>query len=283
MTAKTSQARRAAFFAALRETGNQTLACERAKVSRAWVQLQRSTDPQFKADVGAAVEEAKEKLRWAHCQGANLPRRSAAMSGGHGDPDNRARGDVTCRPPREWRFQDGEELVVRGSRGRRVQVARARLHQWTPRVEARFLALLARTCNVRLSLREVGLSAQALHEHRKRWPDFDARCEDALDEGYWRLDGGVVTAGLLGLNPRLAERYALSPPMVAPMSADDAIRLLRLHERRRWEAARGIGPGGRVWRWRRNRDGAGKAEAGARDDPAWDDPAWDDPDGAWDC
>ncbi len=59
MSHKTSPARRAAFFDALRATGNQTLACERAKVSRSWVQLQRSTDPRFRADVSAAVAEAK--------------------------------------------------------------------------------------------------------------------------------------------------------------------------------------------------------------------------------
>lgn len=239
MSAKASPARRAAFLKALRETGNQTLAAERAKVSRSWVQLHRSTDPGFDAEVRAAIEEAKENLRWA--------------------PDP-ARGDGSCRPPRKWRHQDGEELVVRGSRGRRVQVARARLHQWTPRVEARFLAHLAQTCNVRRSLREVGLSAASLHAHRRRWPAFDARCEDALDVGYWRLEGGVVTAALVSTRPRLAEDYALAPPMVAPMSADDAIRLLRLHERRRWEAARGIGPGGRVWRWKRNRDGAAEIQ-----------------------
>lgn len=244
MSHKTSPSRRAAFFAALRETGNQTLACERAKVSRSWVCLHRKSDPGFDEAVRDAIAEAKRHL-------------SAAP-----DQVRGARG--SNRPPRSWAFQDGEELVVRGSRGRRVQVARARLHQWTPRVEARFLALLERCCNVRLALREVGLSAQSLHEHRKRWPDFDARCEDALDVGYSRLDGGVVTAALLGLNPRLAEDYELSPPMVAPMSADDAIRLLRLHERRRWEAARGIGPGGRVWRWKRNR-GAAAAEA----EPVW--------------
>jgi hypothetical protein len=262
MSRKTSAARRAAFFAALRATGNQTLACERARVSRAWMQLQRSTDPQFKAEVAAAVAEAK---------------RHFDLSTGSGQ----AGWDGTSKPPRGWGHQNGEELVVRGSRGRRVQVARARLHQWTPQVEARFLAHLARTCNLRLSLREVGLSAASLHEHRRRWPAFDARCEDALDEGYWRLEGGVVTAGLLGANPRLAERYALSPPMVAPLSADDAIRLLRLHERRRWEAERGIGPGGRVWRWRRNRERAAEPDDEARDYPAWDDPAWDDPDGPW--
>jgi len=36
MVAKTSQARREAFLAALRETGNQTIAAERAKVPRSW-------------------------------------------------------------------------------------------------------------------------------------------------------------------------------------------------------------------------------------------------------
>jgi len=37
MSHKTSPARRTALFQALRENGNQTLACERAKVSRSWV------------------------------------------------------------------------------------------------------------------------------------------------------------------------------------------------------------------------------------------------------
>jgi len=236
---KTSPARRAAFFRALFETGNQTLAAERAKVSRSWVCLQRKIDPGFDEAVRDAIKEARDSLSQRSGSGPE-----------HGG----------TKPPRGYAYQHGEELVVRGSRGRRVQVARARLHQWTPRVEARFLGLLERTCNLRLALREVGLSAQSLHEHRKRWPAFDAACEDALDVGYRRLDDGVVTAGLLGANPRLAEHYELSPPLVAPMSADDAIRLLRLHERRRWEAARGIGPGGRVWRWKRNRDAAAAAE-----------------------
>lgn len=118
MSAKTSPQRRAAFLRALRESGNQTIAAERAKVSRSWVQLHRSTDPQFKADVAAAVGEAK--AAFLAC------RESGSMT-----------------PPKGWGHLDGEELVVRGSNGRRVQVARARLHQWTPRLEDRFLATLA--------------------------------------------------------------------------------------------------------------------------------------------
>ena len=221
MSAKTSAARRAAFFKALRETGNQTLACERAKVSRSWVQLQRSIDPAFKAEVAAAVAEAREALL-------------------------KARPIGSMKPARKWGHQDGEELVVRGSRGRRVQVARARLRQWTPRVEERFLAMLAETCNLRLSLRAVGLSAASLHEHRKRWPAFDERCEDALAIGAERIDLGLVASAKRLLDPGAPRLPAAVPPAVAPISVDDAIRLVRLHERRAWEAERGVGPGGRV-------------------------------------
>jgi hypothetical protein len=230
MSHKTSAARRAAFFDALRETGNQTIAAERAKVSRSWAQLHRSIDPQFKTEVAAAVAEARARL-------------SGAASG---------------KPPRKWGWQEGEELVVRGSNGRRVQVARARLRQWTPRVEERFLKLLEQTCNLRLSLRAAGLSASSLHAHRKRWPAFDERCERAIAIGYERIDGGLAAGAIRLLDP---EVIANDPdPAIAPMSVDDAIRLVRLHERRAWEAARGVGPGGRV-RARRAR----RADCKARD------------------
>ena len=221
ITAKTSPARRAAFFRALFETGNQSLAAERAKVSRSWVQLHRSTDPGFDEAVRDAIAEARANLL-----------------------EERATGSL--QPASGWGHQNGEELVVRGSRGRRVQVARARLHQWTPRVEERFLGMLAATCNLRLSLKEVGLSAQSLHEHRKRWPAFDARCEEALARGYERIELGLLHASARLFSP---DFHPLPPaPAVAPMDVDGAIRLLRLHEKRRWEAERGVGPAGRVWR-----------------------------------
>ena len=47
MVARTSPACVNAFFATLAATGNQTLAAERAKVSRSWVTLHRSADPAF--------------------------------------------------------------------------------------------------------------------------------------------------------------------------------------------------------------------------------------------
>ncbi len=80
-------------------------------MSRSWVQLQRDTDPAFKAEVAAAVAEAKAAIL-------------ALMVNGEG----------RAKPPPKWAAQDGEVLVLRGGRGKRVQIARARLRQWTPRL-----------------------------------------------------------------------------------------------------------------------------------------------------
>ena len=148
MTRKFSQARREAFLAALRETGNRTLAAERAKVSRSWVSLHRRSDAEFRRACEEAVREAKERLA-AH-------------------PDR--------EPPTGWGFLDGEELVVRGTGGsgggKRVQIARARLRQWSPRVEERFLTALTATCNVRAACAEVGMTPASAYAHRGRWANF---------------------------------------------------------------------------------------------------------------
>jgi hypothetical protein len=92
MTAKFSQAHREAFLTALRETGNQALAAERAKVPRSWVQLHWSGGPAFRRAVEEAVAEAKRSL----C--------------GPADQVRGARG--SCEPPRGWGFLDGGHLAM---------------------------------------------------------------------------------------------------------------------------------------------------------------------------
>lgn len=217
MSRKTSPARRAAFLRALRETGNQTIAAERAKVSRSWVQLHRATDPQFKAEVAAAVAEAK-----------------ASLSGAAG----RA-------PPAGWGHLDGEELVVKGTNGRRVQIARARLKQWTPRVEDRFLQVLTATCNVKAASAEVGLTQASAYLHRQRWPAFAARWDKAIAIGAIQLEFAMV---------RLAGGNVFSstelPPLIPmpPISLDDGMQSLymtqhKLHGLGGRPGREGRGPG----------------------------------------
>ncbi|MDB5681764.1 MAG: hypothetical protein JWO16_1569 [Sphingomonas bacterium] len=204
MSHKTSPARVEAFFRALGETGNRTIAAERARVSQSWVTLHRATDPDFAARMVAALAEAKASFDKLRTNGGSL------------------------KPAAGWGSIDGEELVVRGTRGRRTQIARARLKQWTPRTEARFLAALAACCNVKAACRAVGMSQAAAYNHYARWPDFEKRWEAALEEGFERLE--------LALFDHAGRAFAAVdyPPDMAmpPVTFDQAIQLLGLHQSR---------------------------------------------------
>lgn len=221
MSAKTSAARREAFFKALAETGNQTISAERARVSRSWVSLHRQADPAFKARMEAAIAEARERLSKA--------------------------GAV--KPSGKWANINGETLVLRGSRGRRVQISRARLKQWTAAEEKRFLAVLAATCNVKLACREVGLSSQSADAHRHRWPDFAARWEAAVEEGYFALELAMLENAHRSLdpeNPRWAEFDPAIP--MEPITPDHAFALLHMNKHsafRHWAQKRGLKGWGR--------------------------------------
>jgi hypothetical protein len=222
MSAKTSAARTAAFFTALAETGNQTISAERARVSRSWVTLHRSADPAFKARMEAAIAEARERLS----------RAGAVTSSG------------------KWANINGEKLVVRGSRGRRAQVSRARLKQWTTAEEARFLAVLSATCNLKLACREVGLSAASAYGHRHRWPEFSDRWDSAVEEGYWALQGAMLERATVSLDPHhydYLEDWKPAIPM-EPMTVDQAFALLRMNKDsafRYWAQKRGLHGWGR--------------------------------------
>jgi hypothetical protein len=199
MTAKFTAARREAFFRALARTGNQSLACEHAKVSRSWVTLHRSGDPEFRRRMEEAIAVAKARLDEA-------PERRPA--------------------DKALRWQDGDELVVRGSRGRRTQIARSRLKQWSPRVETRFLAKLAASCNVKAACAEVGMTPASAYGHRNRWPAFLRRWDEALENGYIRLEGTLVANAA---NLYSHEEYPLDHPL-PDMTTAQAIHLLHMHK-----------------------------------------------------
>jgi hypothetical protein len=213
MTAKMSDKRRAAFLKALEETGNQTLAAERTCVSRSWVCLERTRSPEFDAECGRLIAAARARLR-------------------------EAEGN---RPPEGWGHLDGVELVVRGTKGRRVQIARARAGQWTARSEDRFLQVFAATCNAKAAYEAAGKSKGSAYSHRRRWPGFDRRWAAAEEQGYWRLEDELVERGA-----NLFSSDELPPDSPMPrMTIDEALQLLRLHQNQ----VRGTGraPG----RWRR--------------------------------
>ena len=197
MDMKTSDARRAAFLTALRATGNRTIAAERARVSRRWVYWRKANDPDFaRACEAACLDFARHERKGT-------------------------------KPPAGWGWQDGEELIVTlGPDGRR-KIVRARLGQWTPRLEARFCAALAACANVAFALRAVGITPTSAYRHRARWPDFAARWDAAIPVGRERVERDLVAGAIALLDPELEPR-----PELGPMSVAQAITVARITRRR---------------------------------------------------
>jgi hypothetical protein len=137
------------------------------------------------------------------------------------------------------------ELVVRGTGGtgggKRVQIGRARTHQWGPLTEDRFLAVLAATCNVKAAYEAAGMSKGSAYTHRKRWPDFARRWKEAVEEGYVRIELALLENGA-----NLFSRADLPPEVpIRGMTAAQAIHVLHMHKKE----VRGIGKAPGV-RWR---------------------------------
>jgi hypothetical protein len=202
MLKKMGLVRRKAFLKALAETDNVTLAAERAKVSRSWVLKARKAEAAFDAACEEAVRQSFGRLA----------------------------GQESNRPARRgWGHLDGMELVVRGSNRRRVQIARARPGQFSPRTEDRFLAVLAATGSVKAAYGAAGMSKSAAYSHRKRWPGFAARWDAAIADSEVRLEFALVNA--LGANPFSAEE----PPEAAavpPMHPEEMLHSLRMNQYR---------------------------------------------------
>ena len=221
MSAKFGPRRKAAFLKALAFCGNQTLAAERVAVSRSWVGLQRASDPTFDAAVRGAIRQAQDRLRAITSPHPAQPR---IKSGTESPSPTEGRGGN--RPPAGWGFLDGAELVVRGSNGRRTQIGRARVGQWTPRVEARFLAALAATCNVKAACAEVGKAHSSAYGHRQRWLAFARAWDAAIDEGYARIEAALVVRGC----NVFSDPAAPSDNPITEMTAAQAIHLLHMHK-----------------------------------------------------
>ncbi|HEX8481385.1 MAG TPA: hypothetical protein VF650_05750 [Allosphingosinicella sp.] len=217
-----SDKRRGAFLKALEVCGNQTLAAERVCVSRSWVCKERGLNAEFDAECERLIASAQARLR-------------------------QAEGN---RPPEGWGHLDGVELVVRGTGGsgggRRVQIARARAGQWTAASEERFLQVFAATCNAKAAYEAAGKSKASAYTHRRRWPGFGRRWEEAEAMGYGQLEEALLERGEnLFSSPALPAD--VPGPILPAMTVPDAIQLLKLHQYQVREIGR------RPGRWRRPR------------------------------
>jgi hypothetical protein len=150
--------------------------------------------------------------------------------------------------------------MVAGSNGRRLQKRRARKDGWTKTKRARFLDEFATTCNVRAAAAMVGMSDRSVRALRHRDAQFAVLYEEALQDGYRRLEAELLARALgqqpedenpfddeaeIGddENPVAAERRPAPPP--PPFDPQMAIKVLQL--RNAEAAARSHDRRGRVF------------------------------------
>jgi len=148
----------------------------------------------------------------------------------------------------ERRKAEGRQRVVRRTRWG-MQRVRCR-RQWTERAEERFLDQLAASCNVETSCQEAGVSHTTVYRHRRKRPEFAAKWQEALEQGYARLEMVALEGAIAALQG--AGPDASRP--IAGMSAETAIRLLTLHR----AAVTGVG---KKSGWQRPRRSIEEAQA----------------------
>jgi hypothetical protein len=123
-----------------------------------------------------------------------------------------------------------DETVGSGKNRLLVSKKRSR-REISQRKRDEFIRHLSETCNVTLSASRVGVAFSTFYKIRQRDAAFAAAWQRALDDGYHRLEAGLLNAALAAVEgPRSDGDDANSRPVVAPMTVDQVLRVLGRHE-----------------------------------------------------
>lgn len=120
-------------------------------------------------------------------------------------------------------------MVVRLKSGK-LQLRLAPPGRMTKAAEQAFFAALSPTANVRLSAAAAGFAHSSFYARRRKARAFAREMRLALAMGYDRLECAMLAAGLEGSHEDDAWRHN-DPPPVPPLTADQALQLLALHEK----------------------------------------------------
>ena len=239
---------RRVFLRELARSGNVAGAAEKAGIDRSSAYQLRRRNAAFAASWERAMERAREGL--VACSRAH-PRR-LPQAGGELEARTvlpQAGGELKARTvPRplaggvrggrgKLRLRDDE--CVRASKAGRPCVVRAGPGRWSVGAERAFLEVLTATANVTAAARAAGVSTVAAYNRRKRWPGFAAAWDEAIAEGYVRLETLLIGAATATLEPvpgpsslRQAqdERGAFEGRYEMPeMTVAQAMNLVQLH------------------------------------------------------
>jgi hypothetical protein len=125
-----------------------------------------------------------------------------------------------------------------------VQLVRAGEGRWSEKIEAKYLAHLRATGCKRRAAAAVGFSKTAIHNRQINYPDFNARCDDAIAQATSDLHSMVVGAGIATFDPS-PEDDDIEVPKV---TIAEAIAILKLKGTGSG-AGSGSGGGGKAGRY----------------------------------
>jgi hypothetical protein len=197
-----------AFCRALAATGNIRLACAQTGLNRSTLFKRRAAHPRFALEWDAALAAAHATLR--------------ASGKGEGDrPARPAGGGAVPQTP----------ILTHGRHGRPQLRLSGRARRITPAAIHAFLAALSATANVRLAARAAGFAHSSFYALAARDPAFEREMDAALALGVERLEMALLESTLADPNAHAEWRHN-DPPPIPPMSADQALHLMTLHQRR---------------------------------------------------
>lgn len=123
------------------------------------------------------------------------------------------------------------DLVVMGGKRRLLIKTKRSGREISQRSRDEFILSLSETCNVSLSAERAGVSVGTVYYKRQHDAAFAEAWQRALDDGYQRLEMGLVQAALAAVEGRRVEAGDIpNRPVIEPMTMDQALRLLARHE-----------------------------------------------------
>ena len=124
---------------------------------------------------------------------------------------------------------------VRYGEGGRAKLICTSGHRWSDEAESLFFDALAASCNVKHAAAASGFTPPTVYAQRRKRPEFAARWDEALGQGYVRLEMALVEAAVDTFEgvPFDADRP------IPPVTVAEAIRLVQLYR----GAVKGDGPG----------------------------------------
>jgi hypothetical protein len=129
----------------------------------------------------------------------------------------------TASPDQQGRVAGSHVRYGPTGRAQRIKTGGA---QWSDEAEELFLDVLASSCNVKMAAEATGFHTQTAYRMRRLRPDFAARWQEALSQGYIRLEFALVEAACDSMAD--AEFDAERP--IPKMTVDQAMGVLRAHK-----------------------------------------------------